>query len=175
MRKLIAVILVLMLSAAAMAESDIFSMDTDELVQLRDLINLELASRTQTEGAYASWDTTKAHVDLLDMKRGITDDGLPGLSMLFTYTNNSEETDTFRTNHWVKVYQNGVECDTTIRLDGELVKNESWGKSVQPGATLKEMYWFFVIPEDTDTVDVEIVDRASSSKSAGVFTVVLPD
>lgn len=175
MRKLIAVILVLMLSAAAMAESDIFSMDTDELVQLRDLINLELASRTQTEGAYASWDTTTAHVELHSMERGLDKDGQPVISLVFAYTNTTDQTDNFRENHWVKVYQNGVECDRTIYMDDQLVNTDNWSKNVQPGATLKEMRWFFVIPEDTDTIDVEIEDRAGSFKSAGVFTVVLPD
>lgn len=175
MRKLIILVLALLLSTTTIAEADLSAMSTEELVALRDMINLELASRSQVEGAYASWDTTNAHIDLLDMKLGTTDDGLPGISLVFSYTNNSEETDTFRTNHWVRIYQNGVECDTTIYLDGELVKNDTWSKSVQPGATLKEMPWYFVIPEDTDTIDVEIVDRASSSKSAGVFTIVLPN
>ena len=175
MRKLIAVVLALLLSAAALAEADIFSMSTDELVQMRDLINLELASRTQTEGVYATWDTTTAHVELNNMERGLDKDGQPVISLVFAYTNTTEQTDNFRNNHWVNVYQNGVECDTTIYMDDELVKTDNWSKNVQPGATLKEMRWFFVIPEDTDTIDVEIEDRAEKTRSAGVFTVVLPD
>ena len=175
MRKLIVIVLTLLLTSAALAEADIFSMETDELIHLRDLINLELASRTQTEGAYATWDTTAAHVELHGMKRGLDKDGQPVISLVFAYTNTSEQTDNFRENHWVKVYQNGVECDRTIYMDDELVKTDNWSKDVQPGATLKEMSWFFVIPEDTATIDVEIEDRASKSRSAGVFTVVLPD
>lgn len=175
MRKLIAIVLALLLTAAALAEADIFSMSTDELVQMRDLINLELASRAQTEGAYASWDTTAAHIELHSMERGLDKDGQPVISLIFAYTNTTDHTDNFRENHWVKVYQNGVECDRTIYMGDELVKTDNWSKSVQPGATLRDMAWFFVIPEDTDTIDVEIEDRAGSFRSAGVFTVVPPD
>ena len=177
MRKSIILALVaLFLFSAAVAESDLSAMETDELVRLRDLVNLELASRSQTgDNALAVWDSTFAHVELLEMKRGTTDDGLPGISLLFSYTNTNTEIDDFRAHHWVKVYQNGVECDRTIRLDGELVDTDSWDKSVQPGATYNSMTWFFVIPEDTATIDVEIEDRASSFKSAGISTVVLPD
>ena len=177
MRKSIILILAaLFLLSAASAEPDLQAMSTDELTQLRDHVNLELASRSQVgEGVYSAWDSTLAHVELLEMKRGTTDEGLPGVALIFSYTNKGEEIDTFRTQHWIKVYQNGVECDTSIHLDGELMDTGSWGKSVEPGATLKVMPWFFAIPEDTDTIDIELVDRASPSKTAGIFTVVLPD
>ena len=177
MRKsLILALVALFLFSAAVAESDLTSMETDELVRLRDLVNLELASRTQTgDNARAVWDSTLAHVELLEMKRGTTEDGLPGISLVFSYTNTGEEIDTFRTKQWIKVYQNGVECDTSLFLDDVLLDTGSWGKSVQPGATLKAMPWYFVIPDETDTIDVEVVDRASSTKTAGILTVVLPD
>ena len=175
MRKLVLLLFVLMVSFSAMAEADLSSMDTEDLIMMRDMINLELASRTQTDGVFASWDTTTAHVELHSMKRGLDKDGLPVISLDFAYTNTSDKTDNFRENHWVKVYQNGVECDRTIFMDDELLKTDNWSKGVQPGATLKDMAWFFIIPEDTDTIDVEIEDRAGSFRSAGVFTVVLPD
>lgn len=175
MRKLIVLMLALLLSTAAIAEVDVSSMSMEELLQMRDLINLELASRTQTEEAYASWDTTAAHVELHSMKRGMDKDGQPVVSLVFAYTNTSDQTDNFRANHWVKVYQNGVECDRTIYMDDQLVKTDNWSKGVQPGGTLKDMAWFFIIPEDTDTIDVEIEDRSGRFKSAGVFTVVLPN
>ena len=175
MRKLIVMVLALMLSTAAIAETDLSAMNVEELVALRDTINLELASRSQVEGVYASWDTTTAHVELHSMKRGSDKDGQPVISLIFSYTNTTDQTDNFRENHWVKVYQNGVECDRAIYMDDELLNTDNWSKGVQPGATLKDMAWFFVIPDDTDTIDVEIEDRAGSFKSAGVFTVILPD
>lgn len=176
MRKSIILALVaLFLFSAAVAESDLSAMETDELFRLRDAINLEMASRNQSENTFASWDTSTAHIELHSMKRGLDKNGQPVISLVFAYTNTSDQIDNFRNNHWARVYQNGVECDTTIYMDDELVNNETWSKKVQPGATLKEMRWFFVIPEDTETIDVEIEDRASSSKSAGIFTVALPD
>ena len=135
-----------------------------KVVQLSTEPNVTIGSLDGNNGHYVAVGT-----------RGTTDEGLPGVALIFSYTNKGEEIDTFRTQHWIKVYQNGVECDTSIHLDGELMDTGSWGKSVQPGATLKVMPWFFAIPEDTDTIDIELVDRASPSKTAGIFTVVLPD
>lgn len=166
---------ILMLPAAAFADADLSAMSVDELRQLRDAVSLELASRCQADGALASWDSTFAHVDLLSIRRGVTDDGTPGVALVFAYTNTSEDVDTFRSHHWVTLYHDGAECATVIRLDGELGNNETWGFKVLPGRTLKTMQWFFVLSGTENVVDVEIVDREVPSKSAGIITVALPD
>lgn len=170
---ILAVLMMLPMTALA---ADLSGMSIDELWTLRNAVSLELAARRQNDDVLASWDATLAHVDLLSIRRGITDDGKPGVALIFAYTNISQTVDNFRANHWVTLYHDGVECATVIRLDGELVNNDTWGYKVLPGRTLNEMQWFFVLSGSESVVDIEIEDRSSYPvKSAGIVTVALPD
>lgn len=177
MKKIFCIMLVFfMLPAVAMAEADLAAMSVDDLRQLRDAVNLELAARCQADGALASWDSTLAHVDLISMRTGLTEKGEKAVALVFSYTNTSQDVDNFRAHHWVTVYHDGVECDRAIFLDGELVGNDSWGKKVQPGSTLKAMQWYFVLSGESKTIDIEIEDRATyQTQSAGIITIALPD
>ena len=176
MRKVITFLfaLLLMLPAAAMASDDLAAMSTDHLRTLRDAINLELATRSQTDTALAEWETACARVELVSVTRGTADDGAHGVALVLAYTNTGTEIDNFRAAHWVTLYQDGVEQNSTTRLDGTLVDADSWSKKVQPGARL-EMQWFFLLSGDTPTIDVEIEDRSVRPyKSAGLATIALP-
>lgn len=177
MKKALCVLLVLlMMPAAALADADLAAMSVDDLRQLRDAVNLELAARCQAGDALASWDSTLAHVDLVSIRIGLTEKGEKAVALVFAYTNTSAEIDNFRAHHWITVYHDGVECDRAIFLDGELVGNDSWGKKVQPGSTLKEMQWFFVLSGESKTIDIEIEDRTTyQTKIAGIITISLPD
>lgn len=176
MEKILAFLLsLLLLSAPALAAEDLTALSDDELTALRDRISLELAARSAHDGVLASWDTELAHIDLLSIRRGLTDDGAPGVRLLFAYTNTGADVDNFRAHHWVTLYHDGVERDRVIRLDGDLVGTDSWGAKVMPGRTLQTMEWFFLLPGTEDTVVVEIEDRCDRvPKSAGLRTVQLP-
>lgn len=176
MRKLLALLLILAtLPVIAHADADLAAMSVDELQQLRDAINLELANRAQLPGDAAVWSTPVARVELIRVERGTTKDGAACLAVYIDYTNLSNETDNFRASHWVNLYQNGVEQDSTIYFNDELVGNDKWSANVQPGATLS-MRWCFLIPDATATVDLEVEYRANyKATSAGLITVALPD
>ena len=165
----------LMLAAPALADLPLQEMATEDLIAIRDAISLELASRGAAAGALASWDTSTAHVELISVTRGTTDDGAPGVDLCFAYTNKGQDVDTFRSNHWIILFHDGVECPTCIRLDGRFVKNDTWGAKVFPGRTLQEMHWFFVLTGSEPTVTVAVEDRsASPSSTAGYAEVALP-
>lgn len=175
MKKLIVMLLCCSLLALPALGEDLAVLSDDELTQLRDRISLELASRSVTaDGILGSWDANGAHVELLSVTRGTTDDGRPGLDCCFRWTNTGTDVGTFRAKHWVTLYHDGVECPTTIRLDGRLVNNDTWGMKVFPGRTLQEMHWFFVLTGTEDTVVIEIEDRSARTRSAGFVTVALP-
>ena len=176
MRTFFPLLLILtLLATPALADLPLPEMAAEDLIALRDAISLELAARGASADALASWDTATAHVELLSVSRGVTDAGEPGVDLVFTYTNTSAEVSTFRTSHWINLYHDGVECPTTIRLDGRLVNNETWGSKVFPGRTLREMHWFFVLTGTEPSVTIEVEDRNSyPTRSAGYCDVLLP-
>ena len=176
MARFTAVLLALLLLAApALADLPLQEMATEDLAALRDAISLELAARSASADALAAWDTATAHVELLSVTRGTTDDGKPGVDLCFAYTNTGTDVDNFRAHHWITLFHDGVECPTCIFLDGRLVNNETWSSKVFPGRTLKEMHWFFVLTGSEPTVTVTVEDRNSSPwGAAGYCEVVLP-
>lgn len=177
MKKALAVLLLaLLIPSFALADTDLSSMPVDDLRQLRDDVNLELASRCSLPDVLATWNTTLARVDLLSVRRGVADDGKSGIVLVFAYTNTSTEIDNFRANHWIYVYHDGVSCERLTRLDGVLINAESWSCKVMPGRTLATMEWFFLLSGTEKTIDVEIEDRAKRpAQSAGIVTILLPD
>ena len=176
MRKLLALLLILAtLPLIAHADADLAAMSVDELQQLRDAINLELANRAQLPGDAATWSTPVARVELVSITRGVTKDGAACVSVSLAYTNMGTDEDTFRAAHWVRLYQNGVEQDRTTYFDDSLVDVDSWSRKAQTGATLL-MQWAFLIPDATTTIDLEVEYRANNqATSAGLITVALPD
>lgn len=176
MKKFFALLCALLLFAfPALADLPLPEMATEDLIALRNAISLELASRSASADALASWDTSMAHVELVSISRGQTDTGTPGIKLIFTYCNTSGDVDNFRAHHWVTIYHNGAECPRVIRLDGVLVNNDTWGYKVLPGGTLTGMQWFFELTGTEDFITVEIEDRTSiNTKSAGFCTVALP-
>lgn len=176
MKKLLAIVLILsLLSVPALADLPLPEMATEDLIALRDAITQELASRSAVSDVLASWDTATAHVELVSITRGNNETGLPGVDLCFRYTNTSEAVDNFRTHHWVRLYQDGVECPTCIMLDGRLVGNTSWSSNVFPGSTLQDMHWFFTLTGTESTVMVEVEDRAGYPwKSGGYAEIALP-
>lgn len=176
MRKLLTILLILSaLPLTAHADADLAAMSTDELRHLRDMVNLELASRTQAPGNTAAWTTPLARVELVSITRGTTNDGAACVELILSYTNMSDSIDKFRASHWVNLYQSGVEQETTSYFNGVLVDVDSWGRKAQPGATLL-MQWVFLLPDSSATVDIEVEYRhQSQTDSAGLVTVALPE
>lgn len=171
-RFLVLLVAAFLLPAAALADFDLSAMSVEELTQLRDAASLELAGRA---GTAAQWDTPSAHVELTDFRRGVGNDGEPVLEVMLKYTNMNTEIDNFRASHWVTLYQDGVEQERSIYIDGELVDVDSWGRKAQPGATLL-MQWVFALSGSSKTVDVEVEYRQSfKAESAGIVTIALSE
>lgn len=175
-RIMAALVALLMCQVVALADPDLAAMSVDELRQLRDAVNLELASRCQDDGALASWDTPAAHVELLRVEKGLTHESGEGILLIFSYRNMGQDVDYFRASHWVNVYQAGVECERTIAINGEMNIVDTWSIKVLPGAESTEMRWAVQLRGESDVIDVEIEDRTAKPwKSAGIVTIALPD
>ena len=166
----------LLLAAPALGDPQLQQLSTEELVALRDQISLELAARSASADALASWDTSTGHIELISITRGFTDKGVPAADMLFTYTNTTDAVDNFRANNWITVYHDGVERGRPIYVNDVLLDTEAWTRKVLPGRTLQEMHWYIELPGIEDVIVVEVEDRGSRPyQSAGMRTIQLPD
>ena len=67
MRKFFVVLvaMLLLIPAAGTAETDLSAMTDEELVQLRDAANLELAARHPAEGPLATWEMEGCRIDVI--------------------------------------------------------------------------------------------------------------
>lgn len=163
----------LAMAAIPASASDLAAMSTDELLQLRSSVNLELASRSPvTEGSIV-WITPVAQVELISVTRGTADDGRLGVVLTMRYTNLNTETDHFRAAHWINVYQNGIEQDRPIRINGTLIDTDDWSRKLQPGASI-QFQWYAYAPDDTETIDVELEHRKGLDLTATVYTIAMP-
>lgn len=174
MKKFFALLLILAsLPLIAHADADLAAMSVDELQQLRDAINLELASRAQLpDGTLASWTVEDGRIDLLRIDRGTDRDGNIGFSMVFAFTNLSADTSHFSHNASVVVYQGGVACKWAFinGTDGILSSTR-----VRPGGTFDGVICGYKFNDDSATIEVELTEPNYPFKSLGIFTVALPD
>lgn len=174
MRKFLAILvaMLLLIPAAGTAETDLSAMTDEELVQLRDAINVELAARTPTEGALATWELESCRIELTDIRVG-TDDTLGSAIVLrFSFTNTGTEPAYFSYFANVCVYQDGVQCQSEYF---ENPNSYDAHTRVLPGGTFKDAICLAVANSDTPSITIEILGARYPYESAGMFTIALPE
>lgn len=174
MRKFLAILvaMLLLIPAAGTAETDLSAMTDEELVQLRDAANLELAARHPAEGPLATWEMEGCRIDLIAVERGVDRDNNPGFSLRFAFTNTGTETSTYIHYAQAYIYQDGVECEWAF-VNG--ADSSTQFTRVQPGGTFDGVIYGFLPNSDSATIDIEITAASYPYQSAGTFTVKLPD
>lgn len=155
----IALLILAMLTVAAHAEPDLAGMTDDELYQLRDAIDRELASRAPAGDVLGVWDTDFAHVELLEVHGGTSFDGAPGAVLIFNYTNTSQNTECFQSHVYVKVFANGIQADPGVMIDNYVLGDSAI--DVMPGTSLQNIPLLFTFKEPADSIDVFIMDTAT--------------
>lgn len=85
-------------------------------------------------------------------------EGNPCLLFYYTFTNNSEENASAAVSSHIKVFQNGVQCDTAILMDSP-DSTSNYMNDVQPGYSAEVCQAFKL--SDTSDVTVEVSDLIS--------------
>ena len=78
----------------------------------------------------------------------------------YTWTNNSEDTTSFATALYAKVFQNGVECDNLVLADD--IDNDGYMADVKPGGTVSFEHGYAI--KDHSEITVEVTELFSLSK-----------
>lgn len=98
------------------------------------------------------------YVVSIDSARVTTDyDGNPAVVITYTFTNNSDETESFATACSETVYQNGVECSMGFGTD---YNSDGYMQKVKPGATTT-CELLYNLQDTTTPIDVEVEEFMS--------------
>jgi len=113
-------------------------------------------------------DIGKYYVIIKDIE--ITEDyaGKPAVIVTYEWTNNSDESKSFGYVLVDKVYQDGIECESSII---KIVTDDSGGKykEIKPGKTLEFRYGYILNDTETD-IEVEVGPWLSLSKNPDIVT-----
>ena len=166
---LIATFILLLAVANASAESiDFSSMSEEQLRDLRQQIDLELASRyaaTQdTTGCLADHDFGVFRIQVLGVALSQetlgANKGAPAIVVRYKLVNTGDETITFSGYVEVKLFQNGVQLNGGSLIEG--TDGKQLTRELQPGAEI-EVAHGFILEDEAASVDILIGNRKERS------------
>ena len=178
MKKMVTLMLILaicIISTAAFAVSVDFSkMTEDELLALRNQIDVELSNRTamkaMEKGVLLEGDIDTYHVALLSVKNGVDYKGNPVAILTIMFTNNGDDGDMYITSISTKAFQNGIQLERAISV--KEVDSQKQMLEVKNGASL-ELSIAFLLDGSGSPIEVEFgkcIDFSSKpQKLVGVF------
>lgn len=96
-------------------------------------------------------------------------EGKPCVIIYYNFTNNGEKNMNAAFSSYFKVFQNGIECETAIKMDAP-DSYENYMKDIQPGTTIEVCQIFSIT--DTSDLTVEVSDLISfdSKKDTQILT-----
>ena len=119
----------------------------------------EAAPEPEPEPAPETKTVDTAYPTTIDGVRLGTDyEGKEIVVVTFTWTNNSEETTSFASSVYPKVFQNGIECNSAISMD---INNDKYLSDVRPGGSVQVEMAYEI--EDHSDVEVEVSELFSFS------------
>lgn len=101
--------------------------------------------------------STDYEVSIAGVKLGKDYEGKDCAIVTYTFTNNSDDTISFATAFYPQVFQNGVECDTAITMDG--IENDNYLTDIRPGTTVDVDIAYEL--QDTSDIEIEVKELFS--------------
>lgn len=182
MRKLLAIILTIIFvlsSSVVFAEGvDFSAMTDDELRNLKEAIDVELATRQAAaalaNGIIAEGDLGDYHVAIMSANRATDYTGSPAVKVTYMFTNNGTATEMFMSVISDMVFQNGVQCEVGIVMDG--TDSMASMTNVKPGASI-EVTQAYVLRDTSSPIEIEVgkLFDFSDKPEKIVATVALPE
>lgn len=177
MRKVLAVALALMLLPFAALADDLAAMTTDELVQLRNAVDLELASRNADDAQTVMVDGVAFRLLLAEV--GQARDELPGLGIILLANNTGSASMTPLYDLGVTVTQGGRPLETSwVKSDNFTSGTVTTSQTavIAPGAVDMQVFLGFALAGDGERVEITLSrkhTRAGEDPYCGSFVVDL--
>ena len=181
MKKLLAILLVLaLMPCLALADEDLSSLSTDELLALRTSIDREIASRSGTADEQTI-DVDGVLYRFLLAEVGTARNDSRGLGIILLASNTSESSKKIINDLRVTVTHGGVPLDTSW-VESEHFTGDSVSTSltavIRPGAVDMYVYLGFILNGEGGRVEIVLSrmrPRAGEDPYCGAFVVDLPE
>lgn len=178
MRKVLALVLVLLLPAVALAD-DLAAMSTDGLLQLRRAVDQEIAARVGSDDAQTvSVDGVVFRLLLAEV--GQARDDMPGLGVVLLANNPGGASMTPLYDLGVTVTHGGVPLDTSWVVSDHFTSSTvstSQSAVIRPGAVDMQIFLGFILKGEGGRVEITLSrkhTRATEDPYCGTFVVDLP-
>lgn len=177
MRRILAVALALMLLPFAALADDLATMTTDELVQLRHAVDLELASRNADDAQTVMVDGVAFRLLLAEV--GQARDELPGLGIILLANNTGSVSMTPLYDLGVTATQGGRPLETSwVKSDNFTSGTVTTSQTavIAPGAVDMQVFLGFALAGDCERVEIALSrkhTRAGEDPYCGSFVVDL--
>lgn len=155
---------------------DLTSMTSEELTNLQNAIDAEIASRnpvetTLPEGILAEGDLGDYHIAIVgaELSKDYKDNDC--LVVIVDWSHNSTDAESFLWSFTYKAFQNGVECDNGMMVDG--IDSNETSREIKAGVT-RQVKIGFVIEDTVSPVEVEISEMLAFTDEKVVYTFDLP-
>ena len=146
--------LFLALPLAACGGGSGVSVESEEPAQETEQATTGDQAATDQEAAPEEQAADAKYAVTIDGAQLTTDyDGKPAAIVTYTFTNNSDEEESFATACSADVYQNGVECQMAMGVEGDY-DSGTYMQKVQPGATNQVQLAYQL--QDTSPIDVKV-------------------
>ena len=176
MKKVVLLLLTLILSLAIMGCGTSTTTGTSETTS-NGTTPAEASAETQADsGIMADSGTLGDYTVTIKSARLTTNyKDEPSIIITYDFTNNSDKTASFAFSTSSKVFQNGIECDTTISsYNDDTFSSENSLKDIKTGATL-EVEAIYKLNDETSDVEVEVSKLIDFSKNPAtivkIFTI----
>lgn len=97
---------------------------------------------------------SKDQIVVTGVKRTKNFEGKTAVSVMFNWTNNSDETQMPWAKLGIKVFQDGTSLETTV-VNSDGVNYDNNMKKARPGSTVKDANASFLLPESTSPLEIE--------------------
>lgn len=181
MRKsIILVLTTLFLFSAAIAESDLSSMSADDLTQLRQSVDIELARRIQADESAQTIKVGDLTIKLHQVVYGMGRDDRHAVAAVLAVSNASEDTKSLITDVDYNITQNGTLLATSyINADGYTGPTaiDSMSAKIKPGAVDMQLAVVGLLEDDGgDRIEIDFFDkkaRYNEEPYCGTFVIDL--
>ena len=183
MRKFISLLVaILLLSAVAIAETDISSMTTDALVELRQNIDAELANRFADDSSVQTVTVDGLVFKLERALIGTDREDSPAIAIVFRVSNTTDGSKSMMDDISYNILQNGANLEATYTFKSEdysgVSAYDAFFSNIKPGAVDMQLCITGLLNGDGNRIEVDLFNKHASYDEepyCGTFVVDLSE
>ena len=180
-RFFIVMVVALLFSAVAIAEPDLSSMSSDDLVALRQHIDTELANRIQADATAQTVTVDGLVFKLEQVLIGTGRDDAPAIAIVFRVSNTSDSSKSMTNDISYNILQDGANLESTFFNSDEyqgISAVDTMFAKIKPGAVDMQLCVAGILNGDSGRIEVDLFRRQAPRDEdpyCGTFVVDLSE